>query len=53
MNLFNHYSFGAVVAWMYMHSLGIQRDPKQPAAVYELKSDKYVFTAPIYKPLKS
>ena len=28
MNSFNHYSFGAVAAWMYNHSLGIQRDPK-------------------------
>lgn len=25
MNSFNHYSFGAVGAWMYEHSLGIQR----------------------------
>ncbi len=25
MNSFNHYSFGAVGAWMYAHSLGIQR----------------------------
>lgn len=31
MNSFNHYSFGAVGAWMYTHSLGIQRDPKVPA----------------------
>lgn len=30
MNSFNHYSFGAVGAWMYNHSLGIQRDPKNP-----------------------
>ncbi len=27
MNSFNHYSFGAVVAWMYQNSLGIQRHP--------------------------
>lgn len=27
MNSFNHYSFGAVAAWMYNHSLGIQRHP--------------------------
>jgi alpha-L-rhamnosidase len=27
MNSFNHYSFGAVAAWMYNYSLGIQRDP--------------------------
>ncbi len=26
MNSFNHYSFGAVGAWMYNYSLGIQRD---------------------------
>ncbi len=26
MNSFNHYSFGAVAAWMYAYSLGIQRD---------------------------
>jgi alpha-L-rhamnosidase len=28
MNSFNHYSFGAVGAWMQNHSLGIQRDEK-------------------------
>ena len=27
MNSFNHYSFGAVGAWMQNYSLGIQRDP--------------------------
>ncbi|MEK6476274.1 family 78 glycoside hydrolase catalytic domain [Catalinimonas sp. 4WD22] len=26
MNSFNHYSFGAVAAWMYNYSLGIQRE---------------------------
>ncbi len=31
MNSFNHYSFGAVGAWMYGHSLGIQRDENTPA----------------------
>ncbi|MEN5232990.1 alpha-L-rhamnosidase [Sphingobacterium faecium] len=31
MNSFNHYSFGAVGAWMYEHSLGIQRDEDSPA----------------------
>ncbi|WP_339815003.1 family 78 glycoside hydrolase catalytic domain [uncultured Imperialibacter sp.] len=31
MNSFNHYSFGAVGAWMYNYSLGIQRDPDSPA----------------------
>lgn len=31
MNSFNHYSFGAVGAWMLEHSLGIRRDPDQPA----------------------
>ncbi|WP_375324256.1 family 78 glycoside hydrolase catalytic domain [Flagellimonas sp. GZD32] len=30
MNSFNHYSFGAVAAWMYNYSLGIQRDPQHP-----------------------
>ncbi|MBD2701704.1 family 78 glycoside hydrolase catalytic domain [Spirosoma sp. BT702] len=31
MNSFNHYSFGAVAAWMYNYSLGIQRHPQQAA----------------------
>lgn len=30
MNSFNHYSFGAVAAWMYNYSLGIQRDEEHP-----------------------
>ena len=30
MNSFNHYSFGAVVSWMYNHSLGIERDENSP-----------------------
>ncbi len=30
MNSFNHYSFGAVGAWMYNYSVGIQRDEKAP-----------------------
>ena len=30
MNSFNHYSFGAVGAWLYNYSLGIQRDPAAP-----------------------
>ncbi len=30
MNSFNHYSFGAVAAWMYNYSLGIQRDERHP-----------------------
>lgn len=30
MNSFNHYSFGAVGAWMISHSLGIQRDAENP-----------------------
>jgi alpha-L-rhamnosidase len=30
MNSFNHYSFGAVAAWMYNHSLGIERDENYP-----------------------
>ncbi len=30
MNSFNHYSFGAVAAWMYNYSLGIRRDEKHP-----------------------
>lgn len=28
MNSFNHYSFGSIAAWMYQHSLGIQRGDK-------------------------
>jgi alpha-L-rhamnosidase len=30
MNSFNHYSFGAVGAWMYNYSIGIQRDELSP-----------------------
>lgn len=30
MNSFNHYSFGAIGAWMYTHSLGIARDENSP-----------------------
>lgn len=30
MNSFNHYSFGAIAAWMYNYSLGIQRHPDYP-----------------------
>ncbi len=30
MNSFNHYSFGAVAAWMYSYSLGIARDESHP-----------------------
>ena len=30
MNSFNHYSFGAVGAWMYSYSLGIRRDEMSP-----------------------
>ena len=30
MNSFNHYSFGAVGAWMYNYSLGIVRDENSP-----------------------
>ena len=30
MNSFNHYSFGAVAAWMYNYSLGIARDENHP-----------------------
>lgn len=30
MNSFNHYSFGAVVSWMYNYSLGILRDEAAP-----------------------
>lgn len=30
MNSFNHYSFGAVAAWMYNYSLGICRDEANP-----------------------
>lgn len=31
MNSFNHYSFGAVAAWMNNYSLGIQRSPEKAA----------------------
>ena len=31
MNSFNHYSFGAVAAWMNNYSLGIQRSPQKTA----------------------
>ena len=31
MNSFNHYSFGAISAWMYNYSLGIQRSPEKAA----------------------
>jgi len=30
MNSFNHYSFGAVGAWMYEYSIGIKRDENYP-----------------------
>lgn len=30
MNSFNHYAYGAIEEWMMSHSLGIQRDEKQP-----------------------
>ncbi|SBV97371.1 alpha-L-rhamnosidase [uncultured Dysgonomonas sp.] len=30
MNSFNHYSFGAIGAWMYNYSLGIERDEAYP-----------------------
>ncbi len=30
MNSFNHYAFGAVGAWMYNYSLGINRDERSP-----------------------
>lgn len=30
MNSFNHYSFGAIGAWMYNYSLGIERDEESP-----------------------
>jgi len=30
MNSFNHYSFGAIGAWMYNYSLGIERDEALP-----------------------
>jgi alpha-L-rhamnosidase len=34
MNSFNHYSFGAVGAWMYNYSLGIDRDENSPGFKY-------------------
>ena len=30
MNSFNHYSFGAVMEWMYRHVVGIEVDAKAP-----------------------
>ena len=30
MNSFNHYAYGAVVAWLYRHAAGIACDPKTP-----------------------
>lgn len=30
MNSFNHYAFGAIGAWMYNYSLGIERDENSP-----------------------
>ena len=30
MNSFNHYAYGAIEEWMMSHSLGIQRDEKNP-----------------------
>ena len=30
MNSFNHYAYGAVLAWMYKHMAGIAADPKAP-----------------------
>ena len=30
MNSFNHYSFGAIQEWMFINSLGIQRDEENP-----------------------
>lgn len=30
MNSFNHYAYGAVLAWVYKHSAGIAADPKVP-----------------------
>ncbi len=43
MNSFNHYSFGAVAAWMYNHSLGIQRDEQSPGF-------KHFFLQPVPDP---
>ena len=43
MNSFNHYSFGAVGAWMYNCSLGIQPDPQSPGF-------KHFFLKPVPDP---
>lgn len=43
MNSFNHYSFGAVGAWMMSHSLGIERDQDSPGF-------KHFILQPTYDP---
>ena len=40
MNSFNHYAYGAVVAWMYGSMAGIREDPKAPGF-------KHIFLAPV------
>ncbi len=40
MNSFNHYAYGAVLAWMYGTMAGIQEDPEQPGF-------KHIILAPI------
>ncbi|MCX6225096.1 MAG: family 78 glycoside hydrolase catalytic domain [Bacteroidia bacterium] len=43
MNSFNHYSFGAIGAWMFNYSLGIQRDEIEPGF-------KHFFLRPVPDP---
>lgn len=41
MNSFNHYALGAVGAWMYNHSLGIQRDVNNPGFKHIVLKPEY------------
>lgn len=41
MNSFNHYALGAVGAWMYNHSLGIQRDVHNPGFKHIVLKPEY------------
>ncbi len=41
MNSFNHYSYGAVEEWMMSHSLGIERDVKNPGYKHIILQPKF------------
>jgi alpha-L-rhamnosidase len=41
MNSFNHYSFGAIGAWMCNHSLGIERDENSPGFKHFILQPEY------------